>query len=215
MTKAKPLNVCRIPPLTDTALVLLSQASDREDGSLLPPPSSLKASGSAVRRVLSTLLRRGLVEEFACGDKEQIWRSEEEGGMGLRITRGGLAAIGVPALRETGSGSTEAKHDSKTCGEPVQEKTSAAGSIRPGSKQALLVEELRRPEGARIDDLVGTLGWLPHTVRAALTGLRKRGITIERDRDGEGATIYRTPPVAAKRQDKRRARSRVRAGAQS
>jgi hypothetical protein len=34
-------------------------------------------------------------------------------------------------------------------------------------------------EGATIDDLTGATNWLPHTARAALTGLRKRGYRQE------------------------------------
>ena len=62
---------------------------------------------------------------------------------------------------------------------------------RPGSKQALVVELLSRPEGASLDDLVGATGWLPHTARAALTGLRRRGFAIERAPAEDGRSVYR------------------------
>jgi hypothetical protein len=32
---------------------------------------------------------------------------------------------------------------------------------------------------------------LPHTTRAAITGVRKRGYSVVLDRDGEGASVYR------------------------
>jgi hypothetical protein len=32
--------------------------------------------------------------------------------------------------------------------------------------------------------------WLPHTTRAALTGLRRRGYTIERERSEKGGSVY-------------------------
>jgi hypothetical protein len=39
------------------------------------------------------------------------------------------------------------------------------------------------------------MDWLPHTTRAALTGLRKRGYAIERTRREDKTTRYRaTPP---------------------
>jgi len=41
---------------------------------------------------------------------------------------------------------------------------------------------LQRDCGATLDELVASTGWLPHTTRAALTGLRKRGFTIAIDR---------------------------------
>jgi len=37
---------------------------------------------------------------------------------------------------------------------------------------------LSRKSGATLEALVDATGWLPHTTRAALTGLRKRGYTV-------------------------------------
>ena len=72
------------------------------------------------------------------------------------------------------------------------EPTAASrGAIRPGSKQALLVGELTQEEGATIAHLVTMLGWQAHTVRAALTGLRRKGFAITRERSGAGETVYR------------------------
>jgi hypothetical protein len=49
---------------------------------------------------------------------------------------------------------------------------------------------LQRKNGATLADLVAATGWQPHTTRAALTGLRKRGHVIEKSQRG-GATTYR------------------------
>ncbi len=46
---------------------------------------------------------------------------------------------------------------------------------RDGSKLALMIDLLRRADGATIVDLTQATGWLAHTTRAAITGLRKRG----------------------------------------
>ena len=74
---------------------------------------------------------------------------------------------------------------------------------RDGSKQALLVELLNRPEGASLEDLIGATGWLPHTTRAALTGLRRRGFAIERMLADGGRSLYRVaapePETTAKK----------------
>ena len=66
----------------------------------------------------------------------------------------------------------------------------APGQPRPGSKQALVVDLLSRPYGATLPDLVAATGWLAHTTRAALTGLRKRGYAIERV-VGDDGSVYR------------------------
>ena len=58
------------------------------------------------------------------------------------------------------------------------------------SKSSLVLELLTRPEGATIDQLVAASGWLPHTTRAALTGLKKKGHVITSEKI-EGARRYR------------------------
>ena len=67
--------------------------------------------------------------------------------------------------------------------------------IRPGSKAretrpAQLRTLLRRRSGASITELQDTFGWQPHTARAAISGLRKAGETIER-RSSAKDTVYR------------------------
>lgn len=68
---------------------------------------------------------------------------------------------------------------------------------RQGTKLAAVVGLLQRDQGATIGDLTGTTGWLPHTARAALTGLRKRGSAIRRGDVAEGLTTYRIPTRAS------------------
>jgi IS5 family transposase len=73
---------------------------------------------------------------------------------------------------------------------------------RAGSKQALLISLLMSAEGASLDKIVAATGWLPHSVRAALTGLRKRDHAIERLREAGGKnSTYRivtnAQPIAA------------------
>ena len=60
----------------------------------------------------------------------------------------------------------------------------------PQTKQALLIAMLKREEGATLLQLVEATGWLPHTTRAALTGLRKKGHVIAASKV-DGVTLYR------------------------
>ena len=39
---------------------------------------------------------------------------------------------------------------------------------------------LERAGGASLDEIVASTGWLPHTTRAALTGLKKKGHVISK-----------------------------------
>lgn len=76
-------------------------------------------------------------------------------------------------------------------------RTAALPPAAPKSKKDQLVDLLRTKAGADVKQLGEALGWLPHTVRAALTGLRKTGIAVEKISGGEGEpTRYR---ISAKR----------------
>jgi hypothetical protein len=65
------------------------------------------------------------------------------------------------------------------------------GQFRAGSKQAKIVNLMKRAKGATLDELVEATDWLPHTTRAALTGLRKRGFALERINDEAKGSVYR------------------------
>jgi hypothetical protein len=54
-----------------------------------------------------------------------------------------------------------------------------------------VIKMLCAEKGVTLDTLIGATGWLPHTTRAALTGLRKRGFSIERTREERSDSIYR------------------------
>ncbi len=59
------------------------------------------------------------------------------------------------------------------------------------TKIETILKQLCRPNGASIAQLQKATGWKSHSVRAALTGLRKKGHDIERDKDTKGVTRYR------------------------
>ena len=59
------------------------------------------------------------------------------------------------------------------------------------SKKAAILGLLERPDGAAISDLTAATGWQVHSVRAALTGLRKDGKELVREKDNAGVTRYR------------------------
>jgi biotin operon repressor len=64
--------------------------------------------------------------------------------------------------------------------------TDASESTTPraGTKSQRLLDLLLTGTGASLDEMVEATGWQSHTVRAAMTGLRKRGHTIERHVEG-------------------------------
>lgn len=63
---------------------------------------------------------------------------------------------------------------------------------RKDTKNMRLVGLLSRDSGATIAEIMEATGWLAHSSRAALTGLRKKGHTIQREQDaGDRGTVYR------------------------
>lgn len=58
------------------------------------------------------------------------------------------------------------------------------------SKSDQVVELLKRPQGANVDEIIDATGWQRHTARAALTGLRKKGNAIDSEKQ-DGVRRYR------------------------
>ena len=66
---------------------------------------------------------------------------------------------------------------------------------RASTKRAMLIGMLERAQGASVADIGQRLGWLPHTVRAAITGLRHAGREVARSKNESGQTVYRLAPI--------------------
>ena len=58
------------------------------------------------------------------------------------------------------------------------------------TKSAIIVGLLTRSKGATLQEMVDATGWLPHTTRAALTGLKKKGLVITSEKV-DGVRTYR------------------------
>ena len=82
-----------------------------------------------------------------------------------------------------------------TIEKPKSSVTARRTSPRVGTKIAQVIALLEHPGGVTLVELVAATGWLPHTTRAALTGLRKRGYAIGIDRaDKVRGSVYRIEP---------------------
>ena len=146
-----------MPKLSDSQLVILSAAARRQDGTVLPLPRSLKVNKAAATTVLKSLLKKGLLEEKPAARNSAAWREGEDGRRtALVITDTGLQAIGVDADEKKGkqfpSTKTPPKQRSrraerKPSGSRPNGKTSPA-MARPGTKQALLIDLLKRKRGS-------------------------------------------------------------------
>lgn len=72
----------------------------------------------------------------------------------------------------------------------------AANAPHENSKAERLVTLLTTGTGASLEEMMEATGWQAHTVRAAMTGLRKRGYEIERHVEGN-TTVWSVKQAAA------------------
>lgn len=105
-------------------------------------------------------------------------------------------------MTDTNAITKPAKRPRRMAREPKPAGTQGAATVaadgdqattpsRPASKASLVLQLLQRPEGATITQLVAATGWLPHTTRAALTGLKKKGHEVTSSRAEGEERIYR------------------------
>lgn len=95
-----------------------------------------------------------------------------------------LTEIGLAALEPAPKPTTK----------PIPEK-----NPKPKTKKARLIELLKAKDGVTVPAMATALGWLPHTTRAALTGLKKDGITTQKlpPQDGSRSSRYTLATASA------------------
>jgi hypothetical protein len=171
--------------LSDMQLMLLTTACQREDGSLLPPPESLGEQAARIRKAVEALINKGLAAEKKGMAAVQSWRTDGDLNFGVVITNAGRAIIDPPVGADTPlhAGENDMVEYAGTAAEPRI------------TKQSMLIDLLKREGGASLDEIVSATGWLPHSSRAALTGLRKKGHEIAKERI-DGTTRYQIKVAA-------------------
>jgi hypothetical protein len=190
--------------LTDTQLLILSKAAQREDHAIELPPN---LKGGAANKVVTRLINGGLAEEVAAKPEMPVWRRDDDGqSLALIITHAAFEALGIEPDTDAGlsrSPQSAAEDDRKRRGKGARPRVDSNSESttetspethsapRAGTKQALIITLLEGEQGATLDELVTATGWLPHTTRAALTGLRKKGYTIAKEKGESGKTVYR------------------------
>lgn len=157
--------------LSDMQLIRLSTACQREDGSLPPPPDTLGGQTLRIRKAVTALIKAGLAIEVEVIEEVRSWRRADDILFGVVISDVGRERV-APAA-----------------GKAEVEETVPPLS-QPTSKIAGVIALMQRAEGASLAEMVEQTGWLPHTTRAALTGLRKKGHAIVRG-DRDDVTVYR------------------------
>jgi predicted ArsR family transcriptional regulator len=187
--------------VSDTQAVILSAASQRDDGAVLPLPETLKIKGGAVNKVLGSLKAKGLI------DHQGAPRGDDP--PPLRITRAGLQAIGVETEDDASEGATpaataptaadadgaapRAKRKARASAKPGKAAPGEKPTPRAGTKQAQMIELLKRPKGATVEQIAAATGWQHHTVRGAIAGALKKklGLAVESEKIESRGRVYK------------------------
>ena len=207
--------------LIDTQLVLLSNAAQREDRMVVPPghlkgPATAKVLKPLLRSrfIEEVPAKNGYPIYRRDPDEGPIALRVTDKGLSVigvepQEPTAILETTKVAASKKSPRKSEKKKQEAKAKpGRAARERGSSAKAggrnpkdrsqfpksrsiPRAGSKQALLIEMLQAKRGANIDAIVKATGWLPHTGRAMISGLRKAGYRIEVERTEGKKAIYR------------------------
>ncbi len=96
-------------------------------------------------------------------------------------------------MAQTDKAKPAKKSDNRTSGKPNKV---LAPAKPPVTKRDRLRARLERADGATLIQLEQEFGWQPHTVRAAISGLRKAGLEVLRE-PGETSSVYRIAAAKA------------------
>jgi len=145
--------------LTETQSLILSAGARRPGNIALPLPKGL--AGAAAKMVVTRMIDQGWLQEVDADARrgEPLWRQTSDGGgTTLMVTEAGLLAIGMePVVVQAIVAVRRRQVETPAQKQPAQ---------RAGTKQAMLIAMLQKPEGATIAELAAATGWQAHTVRA-------------------------------------------------
>ena len=196
--------------LSDTQLVIISAAAQRDDLSVLPLPDSLTLKGGALNKVMDSLRNRGLIRVLGGdgGPERAVITSEGMAAIGVEADEDEApaatdtaptsaetdSAVGAPApatkaeVAATPAKTKPARGNAKASrAAPAASERSPKPTPRTGTKQAQMIELLKRPEGATVEQIAAATGWQHHTIRGAISGALKKklGLTVEATRTRE------------------------------
>lgn len=157
--------------LTETQTKILSAGAQRPENIALPLPKALV--GAAATMAVTKMIEHGWLQEVDANLRrgEPLWRETGDGhGTTLVVTDAGLLAIGIdPVVVKTVVAIRE--HTAKAA-------APKRSSLRTGTKQAMLIAMLQRPEGASIAEIVEATGWMGHSARGAISGALKKKLAL-------------------------------------
>ena len=172
--------------LTETQTIILSAGAQRPENIALPLPKGL--AGAAAKMAVTKMIEHGWLQAVDANLRrgEPLWRETGDGhGTTLVVTDAGLLAIGIePVVVKTVIAIREHAAKVATPKPPTQ---------RAGTKQAMLIEMLQRPEGATIAEIVAATAWQAHSARGVISGVLKKklGLVVASTKEHGRGAVYR------------------------
>jgi hypothetical protein len=120
-----------------------------------------------------------------------LWFPETLKGGAKAKTIESLVSHGLISQKKRETVVTKAGYEALGLKPPVVEPRTVR--TRETSKQATVINMLKRTEGATIEQICQATGWQPHTVRGAMAGALKKklGLDIQSTKDSGGDRVYR------------------------
>jgi hypothetical protein len=111
------------------------------------------------------------------------------------LLKKGILGFSGPAREGdfTKDGQKLALANTETLEPPKKATVRSERKTRDGTKQAMIIELLKRPGGATLAEIVEATGWQAHTVRGAMAGALKKklGLTVTSEKDEVRGRVYR------------------------
>ena len=225
--------------LSDTQAVILSAACPARRRCRPAAARDAQDKGGAVAKVLGSLKAKGLIDHHGAPrgddppplritraglaghrrrDRGRRQRRRSRHGRADRARRAGRgrqvqAAAGVRAAAPAPAARPQRprRKAKAKAAKPGKAAPAEKPTPRAGTKQALMIEMLKRPEGATVEQIAAATGWQQHTIRGAISGALKKklGLTVEATRTREvgpnktgakgSTTVYRITGSATAR----------------
>ena len=193
--------------LTERQLELLMKAAQESDGCIEP---HLHLKGGVKVRMIDFFAARGLIAQV--GGQWRLTPSAYSVVQGQANLASITAAIPSPDTDTPDPELEAVVSAAEASWQAIQAQTTTrltkleASQTREGSKQALVIEMLKRPEGATIEQISEVTGWQKHTIRGTFSGALKKklGLTIVSEKiagptgaPGAGQRRYRISDAVA------------------